>query len=404
MRLEPLALGALICAGAGATAFAQQQPPQTNERQFSGAISVQGVYESNFARSGSALAAQRGIQPEEYILRPQATLLVVQPFGQQAVYVQGGGGYDFHRNNARLDRHRYDVTTGYQARLGICQAGAVGTYRASQSDLALIDTTDTKNLNRSTTTGLSLICGRATGFGFATTAQRTDIKNSNTVQKPADSTAESLQTVLTYSHPTLGTLGIVYSYANNELPNVINPSRPVGDGFWTQSFGLSVERNFGSRLRVSAMAAETRVKREFAPAGTDQKFKSTTYSGDLSYRFGDRLVLELQGERSVRPAGRAGKLYDIDTGGQIQARYRFGTRYTASLGYGIADIESNFDTVGTRPVVTDARTNSVFGSIRYRQSDRASVGLDVRHDERSTNLPDFNYSSTRVGISAEIGF
>lgn len=404
MRFEPLALGALVCAGASSAALAQQPPTITSERQFHGSASLQTVYESNFARSSPALAAQRGIERKEVTLRPQASLVVVQPLGRQSVYLQGTGGYDFHRNNERLDRHRYDVTTGYVARLGICQAGAIGTYRASQSDLALIDTTDTKNLNRATITGLSLACGRATGPNIGTSVQRVDTKNSNVVQKPADSTTESLQAMLGYGNPTLGKLAIVYSYANNELPNRINPGRPVGDGFWTQSLGLNAERNFGSRLRVAGTVSQTRVKREFAPAGVGQKFTSTTYAADASYRFGDRLLVELHGERSVKPAGRAGKLYDIDTGGQIQARYSFGTRYSATLGYSLSDVESNFDTLGARQVVTDARTRSAFGSIRYRQSDRASLVLDVRHDDRITNLPDFNYNSTRVGISAEVGF
>ena len=75
-----------------------------------------------------------------------------------------------------------------------------------------------------------------------------------------------------------------------------------------------------------------------------------------------------------------------------------------SLGGRIVDIKSNPDTLSARAVVTSARTKSAFASVRYAQSRRANLVLDVRYDDRNTNLPDFNYTSTRVGLTAEIGF
>jgi len=373
-------------------------------RQLHGSASLQAIYDSNFARSSKAAAAIRGIEPEEVTLRPQVNLNVVQPFGRQVVFLQGSAGYDFHRNNEDLDRGRADVQGGYLASLGLCQVGLTSTYRAAQSDLATIDTERTKNLAQAVGTGATASCGRATGFAGTVSVQRVDAKNSADLQKTADSTHETLQTTLIYGHPTLGKFGLVYAYSSSEFPNRIIPGRPIGDGFWTQTYGLSAERSIGSRLKVNGQVGQTKVKREFAPVGTPQKFTSTSYAANASYRFGDRLLLQLQGARAVRPTGRAGKLYDIDTNGQITGRYSFGTRYVASLGYGISDVESNDDTLGARPVVTDSRTHTVFGSIRYRQSTYASLLLDVRYDDRDTNLPDFNYSSTRVGLSAEVGF
>jgi hypothetical protein len=32
------------------------------------------------------------------------------------------------------------------------------------------------------------------------------------------------------------------------------------------------------------------------------------------------------------------------------------------------------------------------------------VTLDVRHEERKANLPDFNYTSNRVGVSTQATF
>ena len=73
MRLSPLALGALFCAGAGVTAQAQQieAPTLGSERQFHGSASLRAMYDTNFARSSKAAAALRGIEQKEYTLTPR---------------------------------------------------------------------------------------------------------------------------------------------------------------------------------------------------------------------------------------------------------------------------------------------------------------------------------------------
>ncbi|ODT87858.1 MAG: hypothetical protein ABS78_09760 [Phenylobacterium sp. SCN 70-31] len=404
MRLRPLTLGAFAWICIGGVATAQQMPKVDSERQFSGDLSVSAIYDSNFARSSSVRAALRGIKPKEYTLRPQANLNVVQPFGRQVLFLSGSGGYDFHRENPRLDRRRYDVQGGYMASLGMCQAAVVETFRAAQSDLADLDLLEAKNEVRAIGTTVTAACGRPTGLGVSAAVSRIDTKNSAFVQRPADSTLENLSVQLGYANENIGRIGLVYSYADSELPNRIIPGRPVGDGFWTESYGLSVGRDIGSRLTVDAQAARTRVKREFAPPGLNQKFTSTTYAGDVTYRIGSRLSLNLNGERAVRPTMRPGKLYDIATAGQISGQYSLGSRYTVSLGYGVQDVKSNVDTIALRPIITSSRTHTGFGSVRYQQNDRTALILDVRYIDRNTNIPDFNYSSTRVAITAQVGF
>jgi hypothetical protein len=147
------------------------------------------------------------------------------------------------------------------------------------------------------------------------------------------------------------------------------------------------------------------VKREYAPLGTDDlKFSSTTYNGALDYRVSSRLQVALRGERAVVPSARAGKLYDIRTSGNVVGTYKLGSRFAVSLGHNIDDVKSNVDTTLALRTLTKSRTHSTFGTFRYKQSDRASLVFDVSYDERKANLSDFNYNSTRVGVTAEIGF
>ena len=404
MQLRRFVLGVVGCACGAMPAGAQMLPAVVGERQIHANLNVATIYEDNFSRSSKILAAQRGIKQNEVTVRPQVNVDVVQPVGQQIVYLRGGAGYDFHRFNNQLDRARADLQGGYVTTISLCQASVYGNYRAGQSDLALLDSPGVKNLSQVTGTAAGVQCGRPGSFVGGMTVQRTEAKNSAAIQKEADSTVETLSAQLGYSNSTIGQVGLTYAYSNNEFPNRLIPGRPVGDGFFTQTFGVTAERQFNSRLKATAAAGRTTVKREFAPAGTDLKFTSSTYSALVNYRLGNRLTFELSGDRAVIPTARAGKLYDIATTGELRGTYRFGSRYMVSLGGRVEDIKSNPDTTLARPIVTDARTKTAFGSITYSQSRRASLVLDVRYDDRNTNLPDFNYTSTRVGITAEVGF
>ena len=404
MQLRRLAFGVVGSACCGASASAQMLPAVSSERQFHANASVATIYDNNFARSSRALAAQRGISMRETTLRPQVTVDVVQPLGRQLVYLKGGAGYDFHRENNQLDSARGDVQGGYVTTLGFCQASTFGNFSVAQSDLSTLDSPGVKNVGKVTAFAVGAQCGRARGFTGGVTAQRAEVKNSARVQTIADSTVETLSTQVGYANPNLGRFSLAYNYSNNELPNQIIPGRPIGDGFFTQTLGVAVERQFGSRIKTTATVGQTTVKREFAPAGADLKFTSLTYAGTVNYRLGGRLTLDLSADRAVVPTARAGKLYDITTKGQLRGTYRLGSRYIVSLGGGVVDVKSNPDTAIRRPVVSQARTKSVSTSVRYAQNQRTSLVLDVRYDDRNTNLPEFNYTSTRVGLTAQVGF
>jgi hypothetical protein len=384
--------------------MAQTLPTVTAGRQYHASTSLNATYDSNFARSSATQAARRGIEPHEYVLRPQVSVDVSQPLGRQSVFLRGSAAYDLHRENTQLDRARGDVQGGYIATLGFCQGSVVGNYAAAQSDLEELDSPTVKNLREITSVAVGAQCGRPGSFQASTIVQRTENQNSAKIQRTADSTVETLAVQLGYDISNIGQVGLVYNYANNEFPNRIILGRPIGDGFFTQTYGLSLARKFGARIDVSAHAGRTSVKREFAPAGTNLKFTSTTYAGQATYKLGSRLVVELQGARAVIPTVRAGKLYDITTSGEISGQYKLGSRFVVNLGHRIADVDSNTDTTFPTAVVTNSRTNSTFASIAYRQSRRASLKLDVRYDDRKTNLADFNYTSTRVGLTAEVGF
>lgn len=404
MRLGPLAVGTIAGACLATSAAAQVAPAADAQREFGGSLSLRGAYDSNFARSTDATASQRGLSQEEYSLTPTLDLRLVQPLGRQILYFDASAGYDFYRENDQLNRGRGNIVGGYLTNLGPCGLNAAGSFSAAQADLALIDSPGIKNLVQSTTVSAGATCTRGRGLVVGASVQRTETENSATIQKEADSTTDALSVQLGYGDERRGQVSLVYGYSESDFPNRVFVPGQSGDGFFTQSLSVSVRRQFGARLTARASAGRTTVKREFAPPGIDPKFTSTNYSAGIDYRLGSRLNLTLTADRAVVPSARAGKLYDISTSGEIAASYQLGSRFTVSVAHGIEDVDSNADTSLGRPVITNSRVNSTLGSIAFRQSERVSILLDVRYDDRTTNLPEFNYTATRVGLAVEVGF
>lgn len=407
MRVKSLALGAMICVSAGSAANGQQAaqlPAVGGERQMQIEARVNAFYDNNVSRTSKGAAAGRGVNPEDWVVTPAVTANIVQPFGRQRLFLDGSAGYDFHRENPQLDRGRYQITAGAAASLGMCRPLVFGTYQAFQSDLADLDLGTVGNLQEAVGVAAALDCGRPVGLSGSAVARRTDTKNSAATMVLQDNTAETLVLGLRYGNPNLANVSLVWVYANNEFPNRINPGRPVGDGFWTQTIGLQVERKLGARINVAGGAARTYLKREFAPPGERLDLTTNTYDASLSYRAGTRILAELLAARQVKPSNRPGKLFDVAESLEGRVRYRLNPRVNATVGHIYADVASNVDTIGIRQVLTNSRTNTTYGTIEYRGFRRATVQLQVRYEDRDTNLPVFNYSATRVGVTTTVGF
>lgn len=406
MRLRPLVLGTVLAAGAS-SAFAQSQPqvPAVEpKREYDLGLNVSGYYETNVSKSNKATALQRGIEQEDYYIRPQAIASIVQPLGQQALFIRGLAGYDFYDKNDQLNRQRYDVSGGGMAMYFGCREVAYANYREQQSELTDLDAGTTENTQKVTGGGFGLECGRNTGPQGSVVLQKQQSKNSAATRKTSDADNQVALVTLGYSRPSLGTLTLIYNYSDSQFPNRVIPDRPVGDGFFTETLGVGVERKFGSRLRFSGNFGRTELKREYAPPGLKQKLNVTSYSAEAEYKPGSRINVLITGAREVKPSERTGKLYDVAETVEGTVRYRFGTRMTFSVGYRYADVTSNVDTSQNANVVTSSITNTASAGFVYRQSEKASLLLDVRHEDRETNIPSFDYKDTRVGLTAIYNF
>jgi hypothetical protein len=407
MRLRPLALGLLFCAGGGTAAWAQQAPQMPEAggaRTMQVGLRLAGSYDSNISRSSKALALSRGLSQDDYLLTPAITANILQPLGRQAIFLQGSAGYDYHRYNSQLDRGRADITGGGYAAFAGCREGVTANYRASQSDLATLDVRTTKNLQQSTGVSVALDCSRPNGLSGSVVAAHVDTKNSADVLTESDLTTENVGVNVIYGNPTLGYVSLTYAYATTEFPNRIIPGRPIGDGFFTETIGGGYERNFGTKLTVAGQLSRTELKREFSAPGTPLKTNGTTYAANVEYRLGSRIRLRASANRAFVPSQQVGKTFDRNTDLQGSITYNLGSRFVLNAGYDRKDLKSNGDTASNLIVVTNSRTKAAFGAVTYKANRRASLVLDLRHEDRKANLPSFNYTATRVGLTAAYSF
>ena len=411
MRLRPLALGAALSAMAFSGALAQSTSSggggsggaASSQRDLGFGAQVLVSYTDNAARAGKSVAVLRGLVSEDVTVTPTLSFRATQPIGQQNLFASGSYGYQFHQHNKVLDRATVALNGGGSANFGRCQATLTGSYQASQADIEDLDPLTTSNKRSSTRQGVALQCGTPSGLGGNIAVQRGETKNSERRLRLNDSDSQSISVGVGYSNSTLGTVGVNYSYDSNAFPNLIIPGRPIGDGYFNESIGVSAQRSFG-RVSVDLAASRFSLKREFAPAGASAKLNGATYGGSVSYDLGTRISLTAGGSRSIRPSGRPGKVYDISKSMNAGIQYKLGSRIELSLDHTLAKTASNRDSLTPLLVITDARLSSTSAAILFTQSQKLTIGMTVRYDDRQTNLPQFDYAATSVGLRVGTSF
>jgi hypothetical protein len=283
-----------------------------------------------------------------------------------------------------------------------------GFYKAQQSDLVDVTdllSTDTENLLQTKGVSAGAQCGRKQGLGGMFMAQHLETSNSAPLEQLADARTNTFNGNLTYTNARLGLIGLTASYSESEFPD-----RPplitaeAGTRFWSEMTGLTAAHNFGSKLKVTASASYLIIKRNGAPTGVPLQTTGVTYAASIVYDLTRRIEFNADTNHQVTPSNTPGKLYDIITNSEAYVRYDLGTSFEISLGDSLVNSRSNVDSVLPFAVVTDSNTNDVYGSIKYKLGQRASLLLDLRQEERTTNLAEFNYSDTRVTLTADVKF
>jgi len=390
-----VAFGALI----GVAALSSDAVAQ--DRSLTFGLSALVEHNSNVARSNEARAAFRGVEPEDTIFKPAATIDFFSPVGRQSIFFKGMAGYTFYDRNDQLNREVLDFNGGVNGRFGPCSGTLSGGYSRGLwllDDPTLIE--NVENIQTTKTASANVACSRATGLGLTASVSKDWIENDLDQLANSDSERTSIMGGITYTRPALGTLTLFADRQETTYPN-----RLFDDGYTLNAYGLTFARQLGARIQGTVTVAYNKVDQKtpsFLPATDDMT--TTAYSAELSYRATSRLRFQGSFDRAVTPTVAVGRSYDLTEGYRVSGVYDLGSRITVSAGGAWVQRQSKGLIPETPLELTDSETTSYFASIRYQQSKRLSFVLNAGREERVTNSPQFDYTNNRIGLGADLSF
>ncbi|MDP1598220.1 outer membrane beta-barrel protein [Phenylobacterium sp.] len=391
-----LAAGVLIGAAVMSSPAAAQQA-----RKVSVGLHAEVEHDSNVSRSSDLRASTLGLKPGDTIFTPSANVDLFIPVGRQSVFLTGSAGYSFYDQNKKLDRERLDFTGGVNAGIGPCSTTLSSSYNRGLSqidDPTLVSTVE--NIQQTTRVQAQLGCSRPTGLGVVFTASHDWTANNLDFLKQSDYQNSSLMGGLTYQRPALGTLTLFANYQKTEYADRIG-----SDGYEMTSVGATFQRQLGARLQGTVTVALANVDQLGGfPGLADTSSETTTYDAGLSFRASDRLNFEASLDRAVTPSTGLGRTFDLSTGYRVSGEYKLGSRISIGAGVGRVERESEGGLLQPIIALTNSNTDTIFASVRYRQSERLSFALNARREERTANAPQFEYTSNRIGIAADVSF
>lgn len=357
-------------------------------------------HDSNVAQGNDVQAALRGLTKEDNVFTPTAIVDFQSPVGRNLVFLRGSAGYSFYDKNKRLDRERIDLTGGFKARLGPCASTLTGGYSRGVTlteDPTLV--ADVENIQEVRRASAEVRCSRATGLGVVGSVSKEWATNDQLFVEEGDFERSTVMAGVAYSRPALGTVTIFGNRQETDYPNRV----PSG-GYELDAIGVTFERQLGARIQGSVTASYTSAQPVGGAAGAAiAEIETTTYNASLSYRVSSRLRLQATLDRAVLPSSGFGRTYDLTEAYRLVADYDLGSRIR--IGVGAAQVDRDSEGPALALVqMTNARTTTLFGTVRYKQSERVSLVLNVGQDERTTNAPQFDYTRERIGIAAEVTF
>jgi hypothetical protein len=410
-----LAFAALAALCASSSALAQQTfTPATSQQAALMAygqapvkeidLSAGVTYDSNVARSDDELAAARGLKESDVIFAPEVTIKFVRPFGPGQVILNADAGYNFYVENHVLNREAIDVLGGYATRILFCQETLTGGYDRHQSDL--IDLTlpgqAIQNVISLETVKLAATCGHAIGLSPNFSVAESWRTNSNAILADTNNRTFAATAGVAYQRPAFGALGVF-----GEFDHVIYTQGidffgfSIPDSLDVYAAGVRYDRHLGTRIEGTVTIAYTELVNSFPGA---KGFSGLTYDADLTYHAGPRLNAHILLTRATLPSIVPNAQFQVVNTYKADLAYTLSRRLTAKLVGSIND--RNYE--GVTPFegfdLTHQILYDVLAEADLSVSHRITLAFTAGEEIGNANLPEFDYLSTRLGLTAKAAF
>lgn len=362
-------------------------------------------YDENVGRASEALTEARGLGGSDVIISPVATINVQRLFGPHRAGITGQVGYDFYRRNTKLNRERINLDANGELRAGPCFVSPHVALNRRQSDLGELAVLgggflNIKNTETVQTYGAELACGRETGLRPVVGYEYQRGTNSSELREQSDYTSNLYSVGLRYVGPTFGVITLYGRRRKTHYDELPTPGFGA-DRYKTTEYGVSYQRNIGSRYTVSGSVGRTKVE-SANPLIRDQSGLTWNLRGTA--RVGERLLVSVDTTSDFR-----NNLSSDATVNRLKA-YGVNLDYAATQALHLnasARFEKLTRDYGFVPppgtLIDDKRRIYRVGAT-YDFGRRTRFGLFAGREERNGNGALYDYKANNVGMSVGIRF
>ncbi|MBI5885674.1 MAG: outer membrane beta-barrel protein [Deltaproteobacteria bacterium] len=130
----------------------------------------------------------------------------------------------------------------------------------------------------------------------------------------------------------------------------------------------------------------------------NKDFKTWTASADVNHEFTDFSGFSLGAYRMVNETTLTGNRYIVSTGGNLELRHKFFTKFTGIVTAAIANDRFSDTQSGVGPVRKDTTVSGGAG-LKYAMRDWLNAGLDYTHKDKNSNNNASDYEENIYGVN-----
>lgn len=381
--------------------------PGGGGKHFGISVSTEVRHDSNFTHTSAANITANGKPTSEQKFSPRLNVDLGLPFGANSLSLSGGIGYNFHRNNKKLDKETIDLKGGLGLNFSPCSPSLSGQISRKQSDLGEIAPTAGTGIARVTNAqtewqiGGTLSCGKSFGIKPTVGVTYEEGHNSAVLRQINNRNVMTYMVGINYVHPAIGDIMIFGQQRELRFDNQILPNGQE-NGNRTRSYGISFSRSIGARLQGNASVSWTNLNPRQPGV---RNFKGLNWSAALSLQATPLLSFNASLGKSTSSTLAVASNYNTSTDYSVGASYTLTPLISLQAGYSRKKKayagQLGTPTVGVPPLTGD-RKEMYNASIGYNFSPKLQFSLDGARESRNANGTFFDYHNNRIALRANL--
>lgn len=388
----------LVAVALPSPAFGQEVGPVKDVTEST--LTLDTFHESNVARGDATVAALRGLTRGDERITPGVEVNIVRSLGRNPLKFKGFLGYDFYRQNTKLNQERLGVSIEAGVNAGPCLltlSPKVSRRQSSLSEIYYLNTPgidSVRNTETVQTYSADLRCGRVFGLRPIVGYERQIGDNSNAIRAISDNRMNRYTAGFSYENPVAGNYTLTYQRTEVRYPRRPGTALAALDRYNGDNVVLSVERTIGAIMMLDGSVSYHSIGAQ----GTTPGFKGVGWNLAGTLTPAPRLQLTLGTGKMPEPSLGSEALFSVNQHYDAKATYALSSRTRIFAGLQHKKREYRGATSVFGPLLAADKSWRADGGVSVQVSPRWRVSAEVGHEKRDANGTIYDYSSTYAGI------